>query len=278
MTTKDAIAFGSRLVASPTAKLRAAVLVRPTAGIESARPLHGEPGAVYARALEQHEILRKTLAFFGVDTIVLDARGEDAYESAVLDAAAVFADGAFVMRPTEMSRRAEADRLEAEFARIGMPIAGRIGAPGLLDGSDVLLAGTTAFIGAGARGNAFGREQFAAAAKERGFDPVEVPLPAAAPPLRALACAVASDTVVVAAEGPDPAVFRGFKTILLERGEASAAGVLVLGERHVIADVRYKTSLARMRKSGLTVEGIDLYDFEKVGITPSMLALGVKRG
>jgi hypothetical protein len=41
--------------------------------------------------------------------------------------------------------------------------------------------------------------------------------------------------------------------------------------------VRYRTALARMRKAGIVVEGIDVYDFEKVGVTPSLLALALKR-
>ena len=58
-----------------------------------------------------------------------------------------------------MSRRAEADRMQAEFARLDVPLAGHIAGPGLLDGSDVMLAGKTAFVGVGARGNDVGRER-----------------------------------------------------------------------------------------------------------------------
>ena len=64
---------------------------------------------------------------------------------------------------------------------------------------------------------------------------------------------------------------------MLERGEELAAGVLCLGERHVLADIRYRTALARMRRAGITVESIDLYEFTKLGIAPSMLALALKR-
>ena len=87
MTTHDAIHFGPRLIGTPTGKLRAALLIKPNASIESAKPLIGEPGAVYARALEQHEILRKTLSYFGVETIVVEPTGEDPWETAVCDAA-----------------------------------------------------------------------------------------------------------------------------------------------------------------------------------------------
>jgi dimethylargininase len=277
MTTKDAIHFGPRLVGTPTGKLRTAVLIRPNASIERAIALPGEPGAVYARTLDQHEILRKTLAYFGVETIVLEPRGEDPWETAVGDAAVAFEDGAMIMRPSAMSRRAEADRIEAEFARLDVPLAGHIAAPGLIDGGDVLLAGTTAFVGAGTRGNAIGRGGFSAVARAHGYTVVEVKLAPDVSSLRSVAAAVARDTIVLAPHKVDASAFAGFKIIALDRGEERAAGVLCLGEHHVIADVRYRSALARMRKAGIVVEGIDLYDFEKVGITPSLLALPLKR-
>ncbi len=68
-----------------------------------------------------------------------------------------------MMRLSALSRRGEVDRMESEFARIDIPIAGHIAAPGLLDGNDVMLAGDTAFVGVGARGNELGRRGFAEA-------------------------------------------------------------------------------------------------------------------
>jgi dimethylargininase len=274
MTTID---FGPRLVGTPTGRLRVAMLLRPAATLEHAKSVPGEPGAVYARALEQHEILRKTLAYFGVETIVLEPRGEDPYETAIGDAAVVFEDGAFVMRPSAMSRRAEADRFESDCSRLDIPVAGMIAAPGLLDGGDVLLAGRTAFLGVSAHGNEIGRAGFTSVARAHGFDVVEVALAPGTRSLRSVASAVARDTVVIAPDKVDAAAFAGFRTIELELGEECAAGIICLGEHHVIADGRYRYALARMRKAGIVVEGIDLYDFEKVGITPSLLALALKR-
>src|SRR5579863_7163885 len=199
MTSKDAIHFGPRLVGSATGKLRAALLVRPSVAIETARPLQGEPGAVYARALEQHEILRKTLEFFGAETIVVEAKS-DPYESSVVDAAVAFEDGALVMRPSAMSRRGDADRLQAEFAKLDVPVAGHISAPGLFDGGDVVLAGTTAFVGVGARGNELGRRGFAAVAQAHGYRTVEVRYAPAYPSLRAVLGVLSKNTLVYAAD------------------------------------------------------------------------------
>ena len=269
--------FGPRLVGSPTGKLRAALLVRPNRSVERAKPLPGEPGVVYDRALAQHDVLCKTLRYFGVETVVLDAHGDDAFESSAADAAVAFEDGAMIMRPTAMTRRAEADRTEAEFAQLDVPLAGHIVAPGLLEGTDVMLAGEMAFIGVGRRGNDLGRSGFAQVARAHGYDAIDVRLADDAPSLRAVAGAVSKDTIVLAAGKVDPAPFSRFKTIVLERGEELAAGVLCLDDGHVLADIRFRTSLRAMRRAGISVESIDLYDFYKIGITPSMLALPLKR-
>lgn len=276
-TMTSVLDYGPLLLATPAGRLRTAVLVKPSPAIESAKPLIGEPGIVYSRALEQHEILRKTLDYFGVETIVLGTQSCDCYEAAAANAAVVLRDGAVLMRPTAMSRRGEADRMMAEFARIDVPLAARIDAPGLLDGNDVLLAGDVAFVGVGPRGNDLGRNGFSQVARARGYRVVEVKLADGVPSLRAVASAVAHDTVVLGGDKVDPAAFAGFRTIVLERGEENAAGVLCLGERHVLADVRFRTSLSIMRRAGVGVEAIDLYDFGKAGMTPAMLALALKR-
>lgn len=277
MTPRGSVGFGPRLVATPTGRLRSTILVRPNASLENAAVLPGEPGAIYARALEQHDVLRSTLEYFGVETIALNSHGNDPYEVSAGDAGIAFEDGVVIMRPSGMSRRPEADRMQAELTRLDVPLAGHIEGPGLLDGNDVVLAGETAFVGAGAAGNDVGRDGFAKLARAHGYRVVEVPLSPGVRSLRSVAGAVAPDTILLGAGKADPEAFSGFKTIVLERGEELAAGVLVLDERHVIAEVRYRTALSQMRRAGVTVEAIDLYEFTKIGLTPSMLALVLKR-
>ncbi|HZY99610.1 MAG TPA: hypothetical protein VFE36_08560 [Candidatus Baltobacteraceae bacterium] len=277
MRTKAAPHFGPRLIGSPTGTLRAAILARPSRAIEHAKPLPGEPGTVYEWALNQHAILSKTLAYFGVETVIVDSRGDDPYETSVCDAAIAFEDGAMLMRPTSMARRGEADRLKGQFSHIDVPLAGHVTAPGLLDGTDVLLVGQTAFVGAGKRGNDLGRNGFAQVARAHGYRVVEVAIDPSSPGLRAVAGAVAPDTVVIAADRVDRNAFEGFRTIELALGEELAAGVIPIGDKHVIADIRYRTALASMRRAGITVEAIDLYEFGKIGVTPSMLVLALKR-
>ena len=276
MTTHP-LGFGPRLVATATGRLDAAVLVKPSPRIEDGKVLIGEPAPIYSRALEQHDVLRKRLEYFGVKVDVVEARGDDPVECAAGDAAIVFEDGAAIMRLSSMARRAEADRMEAELSRLDVPLAGHIAAPGLLDGNDVLLVGETAFVGVGSRGNELGRAGFAKLAQSHGYRVVEVALAPQVRALRAVAGAVAKDTIVVASADVDLAAFAGFKTILLELGEEMAAGVVCLGERHVLADIRYRTAVPVLHRAGISVEAIDLYEFTKLGLTPSMLVLALKR-
>jgi dimethylargininase len=273
------VSYGPRLVAHPTGALRAAVLVAPTPAIENARPLHGELNAIYPRARAAQEILAKTLRYFGCEVTVLDGPGNDPYASAVVDAAVVFENGAVILRPFSMTRRPESAWLEAQFVERDIPIAGHIAAPGLIDGSDVLLAGNVAFMGVSKRNNSLGRNGFAQIAKAHGFAVREVELrdPSGAP-LRALAGALSSDSVVLAPPNCiDHAPFEGFKIFTAPAGHERGAGVLNLGEHHVLANVRYPSVIDMLRRGGIVVEAIDLHDFGRIGISPSMLALDLKR-
>ena len=276
MTTK--ISYGPHLIAHATGSLKAALLIRPSAEIETLAPLIGEPHAIYKRAVEQHDTLIRTLKYFGVEVGVIDdPGGSHPLAPAAGDLAVCFQSGAILMRPSAIRRCEMVERLELEFARIDIPIGGNIMPPGILDGSDVLLASDVAFIGVSKRTNALGRNAFAEVARANGYRPVEVKLDPRAPSLRAVASAVSKDTIVIATDRVDEAAFCGFKLVRLERGEELGAGVFPLGDGRVIANLRYRTSLDQIRRAGIAIEAIDLYEFGKVGIVPSNLILALQR-
>ncbi|GAC1503303.1 MAG: dimethylarginine dimethylaminohydrolase family protein [Vulcanimicrobiaceae bacterium] len=269
--------YGPRLVAHPTGTLRAALLIRPNPRMEGLKSIAGEPGAVYSRALEQHGVLTGLLKYFGVEVTMLEAPDAAPFSAAAADLAVCFEHGAVLMRPSSLGRKSEVDAVEAAFARMDVPIAGNIAAPGMLDGSDILLAGDIAFIGVSVRSNRAGRDGFAQIARANGYRPAEVNLDPRAPSLRAVAAAVSPETVVLAPGLIDADPFAGFRTVVLERGEEFGAGVFPLGERHVIANIRYRTAQKQLRSAGIAVDSIDLYDFAKVGLAAANLVLALKR-
>jgi hypothetical protein len=89
---------------------------------------------------------------------------------------------------------------------------------------------------------------------------------------------VASDTVVAAPDRVDLVAATDLRVIEVPRGEELAAGVLALGERLVVANLRFRESIAILRKAKIAVEAIDLWEFGKGGFGPFSLALAVKRG
>ena len=271
------VQFGPHLISSPAGMLRRALIVMPSPAIENAVPIQGEPGAIHSRACAQLNVLAKTLRFVGCDLIELQSHSADPRASAAVDAAVVFESGAAMLRPSSPARRPDVAWLEKEFEKHDVPIAAHISAPGLLDGSDVVLAGKTAFIGVSARSNALGRAGFARVATAHGFSVVEVRLAANVPSLRSVFGVLSDDALVIAPERLDRAAFPGFKTIAVERGDELGAGVLNVGPHHVIADVRFPRVINALRASGTRVEAIDVYDFERIGLTPSTLAIDLKR-
>jgi hypothetical protein len=89
---------------------------------------------------------------------------------------------------------------------------------------------------------------------------------------------VAADTVVAAPERVDLVAATDLRVVEVPRGEEAAASVLAFGERRVIANLRFRESIALMRKAKLAVEAIDLWEYGKAGYGPNALVLAVKRG
>jgi dimethylargininase len=288
MTT--AKTFKAPYVRDDAGTLRGAIVAAPSVAIERERPLLGESSAIAERARAQHAVFMGRLAAHGVKTVKLDADPVAPFGSLCADAAIVFPSGAFIMRPSDVARRREVAAVESALQLLGIPVAGRIEAPGLLDGGDVMLAGDTAYIGVPApraseigiarsmHGNQHGREQLAEFARGLGLKVVHVPLSAEVLRLRSVASLVATRTVLYAPGLLDAECFAGLERIEAPRGEDYAAGVLALGGRRVIANVRFRQTIPRLRAAKIAVDAIDLWEFGKIGATPSSLALVLKRG
>jgi dimethylargininase len=271
-------------VRSDAGALAAAIVCVPSAAVDRLHPLPSEPSPIAQRALEQHGILVQRLRARGADVTVLEPSLETAAESLIADCAIVFASGAVLMRPSAVERRAEVAAVERALATLGIPIAGRIEAPGLLDGTDVALAGDRLFIGVArpgaglrARSNELGRRQLAALAEAADLRVVELAIGRDVPRLRSVFNVVASDTVIAAPDWIDLVPVRDMQVIEVPRGEEYAAGVFAFGERRVIANLRFRESIRLMRAAKLDVEAIDLWEFGKAGAGPFQLALAALR-
>ncbi len=276
-------------VSSDGGLLRAVVVVPPAATIAAIAPVHGESHPIAERAIEQHAIFTGRLGAYGIKTIEAEPDSGAPFGPLCADGAVMFPDGAFLMRPSDLRRRGEIAALEAALGRAAVPIVGRIEAPGLLDGGDALLVADTLYLGVATRrgseeglvaavhGNLFGREQLAAYARAKGLAVVPVPMASEVRRLRSVASPIAAETILFSPGLVDGSAFEKLERIEAPRGEDYGAGVLALGGRRVLANLRFRETTPLLRKKKFTVESIDLWEFGKIGATPSMMALALKR-
>jgi dimethylargininase len=277
--------YASPYVSTDAGSLAAALVLRPSAAVDRLPPIKGEPSPIADRAREQHGILVRTLRDHGVAVHEMEPVSESPTETLVADCAIILPHGAVIARPSQLERRSEVVAVERRLIELGVPIVGRIEAPGLLDATDVAIGTETVFIGvprAGAalrrRSNELGRKQLEVIVSERGYGVVELAIANDVPRLRDVFSIVGAELAIAAPERVDLVAASGLRIVEVPRGEELAAGVLALGERRVIANLRFRESIALMRKAKIAVEAIDLWEFGKAGFGPFSLALAVKRG
>ena len=135
MTTAEK-RFGAQ---SMTAPLRDVVVKRPGPAFGHAfdRPAHGFLHEVDLRtAQREHDAFVETLASLGPRVHVLEADLDDPDLIYTFDPLLVTDRGAIPLRPGKPNRGGEPDVLEAWTRAAGIPTAGRIGAPGTVEGGD----------------------------------------------------------------------------------------------------------------------------------------------
>ena len=271
-------------VRSDAGALAGAIVCAPSHSIETLAPLKSEPSPIADRAVEQHKIFVRTLRDHGVDVKILEPSTNGPTEAMIADCAILLPGGAILARPSVVERRAEVLAVERALTAAGVPIIGRIEAPGLLDATDVALAGDRMFIGVPrpgsglrAHSNALGRAQLAEFASAAGMRVVELAIAPDVPRLRNVFNVVAADAIVAAPELVDLVPVANMRVIEVPRGEEFAAGVVAFGERRAIANLRYRYSIGILRAAKIEVEAIDLWEFGKAGIGPFQLLLATKR-
>ena len=276
--------YAAPYVTTDAGVLAGAVVLPSSAAVENLPPLKAEPSPIAERAREQQLILVRTLRDRGVDVTELDPALETQAEAFVADCAIVLPKGAVIARPAAPERRAELPRIERALADLGIPVIARIEAPGLLDATDVALGPGRLYVGVPrpggglrARSNELGRQQLAAIARQMDYALIELPLANDVPRLRSVFSVAGSETIVASPDKVDLTAATGVRIIEVPRGEETAAGVLAIGERRVIANLRFRESIAIMRKAKITVDAIDLWEFGKAGYGPFSLVLALKR-
>jgi dimethylargininase len=225
-----------------------------------------------ALAAEQHAGYVAAVADAGWEISEVP-HADDMPDSAfVEDTVVVCGDLAVLARPGAVERRAEVEGTEETVRALGLDIA-RIDEPGTLDGGDVLMVGTTLYVGRGGRTNGEGIRQLRRLAATKGFTVVPVPLQRVLH-LKSAVTALPDGTVIAA----DPSLLdtSPFPTMRIVPEEAGSH-VILLGEGTVLMATSAPRSAELFDDWGFDVITVDIAEFEKMEGCVTCLSVLVQR-
>jgi dimethylargininase len=190
----------------------------------------------------------------------------------VEDTVVVCGDLAVLTRPGAVERRAEVTGTEEAVRALGLEIA-RIEEPGTLDGGDVLMVGTTLYVGRGGRTNSDGIRQLRRLVAPRGFAVVPVPLRRVLH-LKSAVTALPDNTVIAADPSLlDSSPFPTMRTVPEEAG----SHVILLGGGTLLMAESAPRSAELFDDWGFDVTTVDISEFEKMEGCVTCLSVLVQR-
>jgi N-dimethylarginine dimethylaminohydrolase len=221
----------------------------------------------YAEALGQHETLCRQLQAAGAELVELPASGELSLDAVYAHDASLATDfGLILMRPGKPNRLAESEHHGVFGRQIGIPVFGKITAPGTTEAGDIVwLDSKTLLIGHGYRTNAAGIQQVRELLAAKGVGVISAPLPYGPGPsaclhLMSLISLLDEQTALVdlpwlAVETVELLQSRGFRLIEIEYSErdALACNVLALGQKRLLAIEENRKTNDRLRDAGFDV-------------------------
>src|SRR5579863_7464315 len=221
----------------------------------------------FAKAQAQHQALCAELSAIGAEILDLPASDDFSLDAAYAHDSSLATDfGLIAMRPGKANRVAEGNRQAELASEVGIPILGKIEAPGTTEAGDIVwLDSKTLLIGHGYRTNAAGIAQMRALLAPKGVEVLSAPLPYGPGPsaclhLMSLISLLDERTALVdlswlAVETVELLRARGFQWIEIDSSERDtlACNVLALGERRLLAIEENSKTNARLHQAGFDV-------------------------
>ena len=244
-------------------------ITRPVSrSIDHAQLTHIERQTIdYERAVAQHEAYERALGKLGcfIERLPADDRFPDGVF--VEDTVVVFDELAVITRPGAESRRGETASMEPVIGRYRTLHA--LTAPATLDGGDVLVVGSTVWIGRSTRTNDEAIEAMRSLLVPRGYEVNAVEVEEALHLKTAVTCLRADDDPLLLIN-PDwiaPAVFP-YESIDVDPGEPFAANALAIGET-VIYSAAHPSTAKKIAAAGFRLELLDVSELAKAeaGVT-----------
>ncbi len=231
-----------------------------------------------AATREQHDSLKRVMTAFGA--AVIDVPELAGHPNSVFprDVALCTPHGHVRLRMGLEARRGEETWMSGVLGTLGEPCIGEVAAPGTVEGGDLILAVTVAFVGLSRRTNAAGAEQIGRLLRGMDYEVRLVPVAEGHLHLGGLMSAVGPGTVVRARGGVPGDLLGGFEVIEVDNAGPSPGNVICLGNGEIVVNHAENDAAAeKLDRRGFAVHGLDLSEFRKGGGGPTCLILPVAR-
>lgn len=229
-----------------------------------------------ARAVAQHVRYEAMLVKLGCTVQRLPPLNDLPDAVFVEDTAVVLPEVAVITRPGAPSRRPEVTSVAhalGEYRDLAFIEDG-----GTLDGGDVLVIGSTIFVGSSSRTNAEGIDRLSQIVERHGYTVRPVTLSGCLH-LKSAVTRVGEDVVLLNPEWVDPATFEHMQCIDVHPDEPFAANALLVG-RSVIYPTGFDETCGRLTNAGIDVHTIETGEIQKAegGVTCCALLVGIQGG
>jgi dimethylargininase len=230
------------------------------------------------RAMEQHDALKSCLADFGAEVIDVPELTDHPNSVFARDTALCTPRGYIRLRMGLQTRQGEEEWMGRILASLGEPLVGEIEAPGTVEGGDVILGGSVAFVGRSLRTNERGVEQLAAYLTAMDYEVRVIPLPGSILHLDKALMLVGPDRAIYCRGLIPKASLTGFDIIEVVCAGGTTANVICLGGNEVIVERSNQKVTDELTAEGIVVQELDLSEFAKGSGGPNCLILPVERG
>ena len=228
-------------------------------------------------AILQHDKLKSIIRDFGCKIKDLPELENHPNSVFTRDASLCTPDGYIKLRLGIDSRLGEEDWMAQALDSMDVPCVGKIKAPGTVDGGDVVLAGTVAFIGKTTRTNEEGINQLSRFLKGMNYEVRVIPLPDSILHLDKALMVVGSKEILYCSDLVPQKYLSGFDTIEIVTGATTTANIICLGAKEVIANKSNHEVIQKLEARGLIVHALDLSEFVKGTGGPNCLIMPVER-
>lgn len=227
---------------------------------------------------QQFGVFKRTMETFGCEVIDVPELADHPNSVFTRDTALCTPRGYIKLRMGLAARRGEEEWMAKILESLGESCAGEIKEPGTVEGGDVILMGSVAFVGLSRRTNEQGAKQLSGILSAMDYQVRKVVVKDPHLHLGGAMSAVGPERVLCCKDMFPKDFFKGFDTVDISCSGTSNGNVICLGNNEIIANAAENTeAIQALEKQGMIVHGIDLSEFRKGAGGPTCLILPVER-